>query len=211
MKRLLRLASAVLGFAFVLATPLAASASTQERFSVAGSGAEAGFGSCSDLTLGGQICTGYRIGVSSQITKADGTKSSETTLSIDIFTYSIDSSGMVTFISETAGFGVPSWSIDSRLMRASATASFPVISCGVDSCVDGTVSVLASWTGQGDLLHDVSNFHFSKGPFSLNSHLNGNARVASATATVNGNDVGASLFAEMHNVKSGDIVICHMC
>src|SRR3989442_1718422 len=100
MKRLLRLASAVLGFAFVLATPLAASASTQERFSVA---------------------------------------------------------------------------------------------------------------GQGDLLHDVSNFHFSKGPFSLNSHLNGNARVASATATVNGNDVGASLFAEMHNVKSGDIVICHMC
>jgi hypothetical protein len=212
MKPFIRLASATLAIGVVLATPLAASASTQERFSVAGSGAEAVFSTCPTLPVSGQVCTDTQIGVASQITRADGSKSSDTTLSISILRYSMDSAGAFVFISETAGFGLASLSIDARLTRASATASFQVITCGVDSCDNGTTATIgASWTGQGALLHDVSNQHFTKGPFSVNLHMNGIVRDASASATVNGSDLGASLFAEMFNVKRANVIICHMC
>ena len=105
-----------------------------------------------------------------------------------------------------------SLSVSPRLSSASALASFQVITCTVDACADGgTVTVRASWTGQGDLIHDVSNVHFSKDPFSGNFHANGDVRSADATATVNGTDFGASLFASMFNVKTAAIFICHMC
>lgn len=211
MKPLIRLASAALAIGVAIATPLAASATTQERFSVAGTGADAIFTTCPNGPVPDQVCTLALIGVSSQVTKPDGTKTSETTLSIGIDTFKIDLSGNFVSISTTAGFGVPTWSIDTRLTRASATASFAVITCTGDVCVDGTMTVVASWTGQGDLLHDVSNFHVSKGPFSANFHFNGNTRLASASATFNGQDLGASFFADMRNVKSGDILICHGC
>ena len=212
MQRMSPLAWACLAIGSALATPLTASATYQDRFSMAGSGAAAAFGSCEPSPAGGQVCTAISIGVASQITKADGTKTSETTLSIDIGRFSLDSTGAFTFISETAGFGVASLSVSPRLSSATAAASFQVITCSVDNCADGgTVTVSASWTGQGDLIHDVSNVHFSKDPFSGNFHANGDVRSADATATVNGTDFGASLFASMFNVKTAAIFICHMC
>src|SRR3989442_3484609 len=115
MKRLPRFAGACLAIGAALATPLTASATYQERFSMSGSGAAVAFGSCQDTPEGGQLCTDTMIGVAGQVTKADGTKTSETTLSIDIFRYTLDSAATFTFISETAGFGVASLSVDQRL------------------------------------------------------------------------------------------------
>jgi hypothetical protein len=158
------------------------------------------------------VCTSIRIAVAEQNTKDGGGKSSGTTLSIDELSYGMDSSGAFLFFSDTAGFGLASLLVDSRLTSASSTASFPVVTCYADgTCVDGTVTVSASWIGQGDVQHDVTNFHFSKGPLSGNSHFNGLTRSASATATVNGSDLGASVFADMFNAKSGLVYICHMC
>ena len=212
MKPLIRLATAALTVGVVIATPLGASATTQERISVSGIGADAIFTTCPNGPVpGGQACTLAQIGVNSQVTKSDGSKSSETTLSIGIDTFKIDSSGNFVPISQTGGFGVPVWSIDSRLRSASATASFPVFTCTVDGCVDGTMTVVATWTGQGGVMHDVSNFHFSKGPFSGNFHSSGDTRLASASATFNGENFGPSFFADIRNVKSGDILICHGC
>src|SRR5439155_13656885 len=99
MQRLSRLAWACLAIGAALATPLTASATYQDRFSMAGSGAAAAFGSCEPSPAGGQVCTAISIGVASQITKADGTNTSETTLSIDIGRFSLDSTGAFTFIS----------------------------------------------------------------------------------------------------------------
>jgi len=211
MKRLLRLVGAPLAFVFVLATPLAASASTQDRYSVAGEGADAIFATCPGEPVPGQICSVVFIGLNSQVTKADGTKSSATSLSIGISKYTIDLSGNYVSISETAGFGLPRWSLDAKLTHASATASFAVITCAGFDCVDGTVTVVASWTGQDDLIHEVFNLHIAKGGFTANLHFNGNTRNASASVSVNGEDLGTSLYADIRNLKTGQIVICHFC
>ena len=211
MKPLIRLASAALAIGFAIATPLAASASTQERISVAGTGADAIFATCPNGPVPDQVCAVAFIGLNSQITRADGSKSSETSISIGISKFMIDSSGNFVSISETAGSGVPTWSIDSKLTRAYATASFAVITCAGFDCVDGTATVVASWTGQGDLVHDVFNQHISKGGFSANFHFNGNTRNASATVTINGEDLGASVVADIRNVKTGQILMCHYC
>src|SRR5260221_1752562 len=103
MKLLLRLAGATLAIGVAIAAPLTASASTQDRFSITGSGAEATFSNCSSVT--DQVCSDISMAVSSVITTANGSTSSETTLSISITKYSVDSTGGLTFISEAAGFG----------------------------------------------------------------------------------------------------------
>ncbi len=212
MKALIRLAGMVSAIGAVLATSVTASASTVDQFSMAGSGADAVFSTCPTLPVPGQVCTDTRIAVANQITRADGSTSPGTTLSIDVFKYGMDSSGSFFFVSDTAGFGLASMSIDSRLTSASASATFPVVTCFADgTCTDGTMTVSASWSGQGDLRHDVSNFHFSKGDVSGTSHFNGFLRSASANGTVNGSGLGDSLFADLFNVKSVAVLICHMC
>lgn len=69
----------------------------------------------------------------------------------------------------------------------------------------------ASWTGLGALGHQVRNMHFAKGSLTENFHYNGYFRDASATASVNGIDMGTPLYADMFNVKRAYVVICHMC
>ena len=212
MKAVIRLAGIVGAIGAALATSVTASASTADHLIMAGSGADAVFSTCPTLPVPGQVCTDTRIAVADQITRADGSTSPGTTLSVDVFKYGMDSSGGFFFVSDTAGFGLASMSIDSRLTGASASATFPVITCFADgTCTDGTMTVSASWNGQGELRHDVSNFHFSKGDLSGISHFNGFLRSASANGTVNGSGLGDSLFADIFNVKSVDVLICHMC
>ena len=212
MKAVIRIVGIVSAIGAVLATSVTASASTVDQFSMAGSGADAVFSTCTTLPAPDQVCTDTRISVANQITRANGSTSPGTTLSIDVFKYGMDSSGSFFFVSDTAGFGLASMSIDSRLTRASASATFPVITCFADgTCTDGTMSVSVSWSGQGDLRHDVSNFHFSKGGLSGSFHFNGFIRGAIANGTVNGNGPGEFVYADMFNVKSVDVLICHMC
>jgi len=212
MKAVIRIVGIVSAIGAVLATSVTASASTVDQFSMAGSGADAVFSTCTTLPAPDQVCTDTRISVANQITRANGSTSPGTTLSIDVFKYGMDSSGSFFFVSDTAGFGLASMSIDSRLTKASASAAIPVITCFADgTCTDGTMTVSASWSGQGDLRHDIVNFHFSKGDLSGNSHFNGFVRSATATVTVNGSGAGDFVFADMFNVKSVDVLICHMC
>jgi hypothetical protein len=217
MKRLLRLASATVALGTVLATPLAASAAIQERFSVAGPGAEALFSTCPGIPPIGQVCTDTYILAADQVTKAGGIKSSGATLFYDAFSYTCDPTSCA-MVSDTGGFGLASLSIDSKLTKASAAATVPVTTCVPDgsggiTCADaGFATVSASWTGVGDLQRQVVNAHYFSRTFSEKLHFNGSIRYASASATVNGHDLGVSDFlGDMFNIKQTDISICHIC
>jgi hypothetical protein len=217
MKSLLRLASATVAIGAVLATPLAASATIQDRFSVAGPGAEALFSTCPGIPPIGPVCTDTYIIAAAQVTKAGGIKTSGTTLLIDAFSYTCDPT-TCTMVSDTGGIGSASLSIDSKLTKASAAATVPVTTCVRDSsggitCADaGFVVVSASWSGVGDLQRQISNIHYSSRTFSEHLHFNGSIRFALASATVNGHDLGVSDFlGDMFNMKQTDISICHIC
>ena len=217
MKRLLRLASATVAIGAVLATPLVASATIQSRFSVSGPGAEALFSTCPGIPPIGQVCTDTYILAAAQVTKSGGIKSSGTTLLIDAFSYTCDLT-TCTMVSDTSGFGPASFSIDSKLTKASATATVPVTTCAPDgsggiTCADaGFATVSVSWSGVGDLQRQISNLHYFSRTFSEKLHFNGSIRYASASATVNGRDLGVSGFlGDMFNIKQTDISICHIC
>jgi hypothetical protein len=217
MKSLLRLASATLAIAFAIATPLTASASTQQRFSVAGAGAEAFFSTCPGIPQLGVVCTDTYINVANQIIKSGASKSSGTTLFLDEYSY-ICNPTTCDLVSRTFGFGSASLSIDTKLTKASATSSVPVNTCLPDGaggaiCADaGFVGVSATWSGVGDLQRQVSNILYSSRSFSEHFHLNGLVRFATASATVNGNNLGVSDFlGDMFNVKQSQIDICHIC
>src|SRR5438132_1115941 len=62
MQRLSRLAWACLAIGAALATPLTPSATYQDRFSMAGSGAAAAFGSCEPSSAVGQVCMAAHTG-----------------------------------------------------------------------------------------------------------------------------------------------------
>src|SRR5947207_12014094 len=105
MKAVIRLAGIVGAIGAAFATSLTASASTADHLIMAGSGADAVFSTCPTLPVPGQVCTDTRIAVADQITRADGSTSPGTTLSVDVFKYGMDSSGAFFFVSDTAGFG----------------------------------------------------------------------------------------------------------
>jgi hypothetical protein len=219
MKPLIRLACAALAVGVVIATPLVALASTQQRLSVAGPGAEAFFSTCPGVPQLFVVCTDTYINVASSIVKSGGSKSSGTSLFLDQVNYICDSA-KCDLITETVGLGPASLSIDTKLTKASATASVPVATCVPDAdnvgnviCTDaGFVPVSAAWTGVGDLLRQVSNINFSSRSFSEHFHFNGLMRFATASATVNGTNLGVSDFlGDMFNVKQSQIDICHIC
>lgn len=72
-----------------------------------------------------------------------------------------------------------------------------------------SLSVNASWTGDGPLDRSKGNFQFKTDTFIINSHFRGTFRNASASATVDGEPLGTSMFAQMFDFKSGEVFVCH--
>lgn len=118
----------------------------------------------------------------------------------------------------TTGF---SYTIDvSRLSSASVTGSdLPATTCTFDTnfdligCVDSTIDVNASWTGQGELIRGTSHHHDRTGGITVTSHLTGVFRDATASGVVGGitSTPGDLFFADISRVVSGETVICIGC
>ncbi len=104
-----------------------------------------------------------------------------------------------------------------KLTAASLTASgVPATSCtftfngGTQTCTATTISVSATWAGEGPITRGVRNEHFkTAGVVSTHDHINGTSRNATATGmaddlTLNASDLG---FATLGNANSGTTII----
>jgi hypothetical protein len=132
-----------------------------------------------------------------------------------------DNSGNFTGITDVSGeadSGV-SFSIVSPFLSASASASVPATSCSYDAnfnligCVDLTVAVSASWTGQGPIERGTFNSNFRTDGFHVIEHFTGADRFATATATLDGTSLGTGdlAFADFGTAKHGTVMICNNC
>jgi hypothetical protein len=118
----------------------------------------------------------------------------------------------------TTGF---SYTIDaSQLSSASASGSdLPAATCTYDTnydligCVDSTIDVNVSWTGQGELIRGNSHHHDRTGGVVVTAHLQGVFRDANASGVVGGITLtsGDLFFADISRVVSGQTVICIGC
>jgi hypothetical protein len=118
----------------------------------------------------------------------------------------------------TTGF---SYTIDaSQLSNASASGSdLPATTCTYDTnydligCVDSTIDVNVSWTGQGELIRGNSHHHDRTGGIVVTAHLQGVFRDATASGVVGDITLtsGDLFFADISRVVSGETVICIDC
>ena len=210
-------AFAIVSFSLAL-TPGSAAASGQTfHFNFAGKGAEAAWTTCPFQPEVNIVCTDTFVFVSEDVIKEDGTQFSSTTLFIDQFSYKFDRKGNFIFVSERFGFGDAALSIDQKLTSASVSATVPFTLCTVDrkgnfTCADaGMASVSGAWSGTGDLVRVNDNFHVVSKGFTFNEHFRGKFCNASASAQVDGTDVGTQFFAEMFDSTDGGVSVCHGC
>lgn len=152
--------------------------------------------------------------------REDGTRFEDKFLFVDQVRYTIDEAGNRLFVSETFGFAdgdaVNLTAHALSLTSASVTAEVALTTCtGIEEpvCVDaGTATVHASWTGTGELERVRRVFRVTSNTITLVSRFQGSfRREATATGGMNGTDFGASLFAEISNVGSSDVFVCHGC
>lgn len=151
-------------------------------------------------------------------------KTGMTTLFLQKFVTQIDDEGTFlgatqTTVDVTSGFTL---SIDGvKLSTASVHGSgLPAQVCELDSegntiepCGSATVSVDASWTGEGPTSRSVSNSRFSTEGFRINDHFNGTSRNAVASGTVAGSTLTANdlEFAFLGTTNSGQTKFCNGC
>jgi len=222
MRRALFLASVVVALVGA-ASPVLAAPGQSFHFALSGRGAEGGW---STYPTDGSVVTNvvYRdtyIGTATQASRTDGTRANGTSLFVDVFSYKFDRRGNFVPVSEVFGFiEGSSLAIDNKLLGATASGSGAADVCQIDAdwnytCVQGTVSVSASWTGQGPLTrsHGSSSFGVS-GEFQSTFHGTFLSRAATATATVQVNessvDIGPNWGADMFSFSNGenDVFIC---
>ncbi len=222
MRRALFLAAVVVALVGAAAPVLAAPGQTI-HFALSGRGAEGGW---STYPPDGSIVANvvYRdtfIGTATQAWKSNGTQANGTSLSVDVFSYKFDRRGNFVPVSEVFGFiEGSSLAIDNKLTAATASGRGAADVCQIDAawnytCTQGTVSVGASWSGQGALTraHGTSSFGVS-GEFQSTFHGTFLMRGATATATVavNGSSVniGPNQGADMFSFNQGenDVYIC---
>jgi hypothetical protein len=178
-----------------LAGPASAASGQVTTFRFHGTFADA-FWSSSSATSSGTTFTDTTMSVS---------KSKQgSALYVDQFTGNLDADGNFTGGTDTL-VGVPgamepgvtsgfSFTIDVPALASASVSGtgLPATTCtfGADGnqlgCTDTIIDVSASWTGQGPITREVSNFHTKGGPFSMNEHFNGTSRAATATGTVAG-------------------------
>ena len=188
----------------------------KSHFHYAGKGANASWSTCpAGPIVPNEVCTDTYISVAEEVYREDGTRFPNKTLSLYEYRYTVDDQGNWIFVSETSGNGDASLGIDKKLTSASASATVPLTICTADedwnyTCVDGgQAMVSASWIGAGDLEKSHGNYHSSSTGFTLNSHWKGTYRNATASAQVNGDDLGTALYGSLFESKSGDIWIYH--
>jgi hypothetical protein len=125
----------------------------------------------------------------------------------------------ITIVSGETDSGV-SFSVDNPLLSAAASAAgVPATSCSYDAnfnligCVDETVDVSASWTGQGPIARGTFNSNYRVDGFHEVDHFTGSDRQATATATVGGTSLGTGdlAFADIGTAKSGTLTVCNHC
>jgi len=148
----------------------------------------------------------------------DGTRFEDKFLFVDQVRYTVDEAGNRIFVSETWGIaGGDDVSLTApalSLKSASVTAEVPLTTCtGIEEpvCVDaGTATVHASWTGTGELERFGDVFRVTSNTITLVYRVQASfRREATATGGMNGTDFGTLLFAEISNVSSSEVFVCH--
>ncbi len=208
MKRaLIALAAAALAF-LGLAGPAGAATGKVTHIRLSGPYAQADWVSVTDSTLH-----------DTSVDVSRGNKGSR--LVVYEFTGTLNAEGNLTgpyteTIAEvTSGF---SFTIDSvKLTAASLRASrLPATSCtytpngGEPACTGTTISVSATWAGEGPITHGVVNENFkTPGGITYHLHSSGTRRNATATGTADGQTLNAGElgFAALGDAKSDHTII----
>lgn len=208
----------VLVAAMTAAAPANASSQTS-HFSFTGTAAEAIWTTCLEPPAAGTSCTDTLVVAADQVTRQDGTKTAGAAVRLEEVRYTVDAAGNFVFLAHRFGDAPTGFSIDARFNSASASAAMPMTLCVPDgagglACVeDGSATVSASWTGQGELTRStprndavVSNC----GVFIWHSQVS-KIRDAVATADVDGDSPGVLLFADMLRLRSATVSVNHQC
>jgi hypothetical protein len=213
MRRVSFIVLLVLGSIIASAASVAAAGATF-HFSSKGLGAEGGWTATSGS---GQntVYTDTFIYTSRDSFTEDGQTFTEPSIFVDQFSYKFDHQGNFVFVSERFGFASGAdvdLTVDSKLRWATVSAIVAFDLCDERSCSpDGTGLVEASWTGTGGVVRTNQIFHAVSKEFTESGHFRGTFRNANATATVDGVDVGDQFFADIFNVTSRDVFVCHHC
>jgi hypothetical protein len=193
---------------------------TSFHFSESGKGADAGWSTSpfDGPVVADVVYTDTFLSTAEQATRADGTVYADKFVYVDQTSYKYDRSGNWIFVSETSGFAGGSdvaLSVNAKLSSASVTATVSLQTCtagrrGSVTCVDGTGSVSAAWTGVGDTIKSSGTFHVVSKGFTETSKSRQTFRNATTRGSVNGADLGEQQFyGEIFSAASRDIFICH--
>ena len=167
------------------------------HYSYVGKGADAAWTTCPFQPEPNTVCTDTWISVGEEVYTEDGTKFPRSALFLYQSSYKFDRKGNWIFVSETYGSGEATLSVSRQLMDASASATLALTACIADrrgnyTCQDGgSATVSATWTGQGDLTRSNYNYRVVSKGFTYVGHSRGAYRDATASAQVNGSDVGS--------------------
>jgi hypothetical protein len=212
------LALAALAALLLSAIPAAAATSGNAfHFSATGKGAEAGWSTfpADGIPVVNVVYTDTFVFASEDAITQDGEVFSDKFAFIDQISFKIDRRGNFVFVSETFGFAGGSdvnLAVDSKLNSASLTASVALQTCTERSCTDaGIGSLVASWTGQGDIIRQSGTFHVTSKTFTESGQFRGSFRNATATGSLNGAGFGSQFFADIFSSTSRDVFICHGC
>jgi len=125
----------------------------------------------------------------------------ETDFMVDQFVaYDVDADGNFSSVVDTSAAVTSGFrfAVDGGLRGAAADATgLPATRCTYDAsfnlvgCVNATIDVHATWTGQGTITRGEFNLNLVNDTHRLVLHGNGSDRLASATSTVNGNTMTA--------------------
>jgi len=213
---------ATLTVVFVAAVAAGGSASAAgqtSHFSFTGRAAEAIWTSCPEPPAAGTMCTDTLVVGADQVTRQDGTKTVGPAVRLEEISYTVDAAGNFVFLAHRFGDAPTGFAIDALFNNASASATMPMTLCtpdGAGSLVcaeDGSATVSASWTGQGELARTsprndvaVSNC----GVVIQHSQVS-KVRDAVATADVDGDSPGVLLFADMIQLRDAAVSVKHRC
>lgn len=219
--RVLCLIAAVLASLLAGAGPAAAAGTTHHQFSFRGSSALAQFPGLPPgaIPQPGVVYTDTTIWAGEQMFNVDGTRQADDTVHLDQFSYRYTAEGQferVAAVSGRAHGAAVTFAVSGDVSRASAAAQVPVTRCeyvaGTSYCVDGgSRAVRVTWTGTGDAGRGMQVSTWSSGGSRYVSRSSGVFRAATATATIEGADLGASAWSSISRSRSGSIEICHGC
>jgi hypothetical protein len=159
----------------------------------------------------GITCHTASLTVSEQMTREDGTKTTNITLLFFQSNFFVDATGNFTLLSQYQGEGEASLTLSGNLAGATTRATIPILYCPVGgTCFPLTTATLtATWTGMGEVFITNTHFHTEAGGLRWRNHFHGKVRDALGSAQVNGTDWGTQVFAQLFQGTSTFLTICH--